>query len=119
MRLNYSKNKDKKVEFKTEKIPSSAGNTRRIFYRIKPSELSWWKRKYCNPWTRMYRALKFVGGTVNIFEFQDYHDLIFPLKTYGEVIDFLAEQKNIGDETEAELNASMRERIERGEEWPD
>ena len=118
MRLNYTENKDKKVEFKTEKI-SPRIDSRRIFYRIIPSELSWWKRKYCNSWAPMYHTTKFVGGTVNIFELQDYQDLIFPLKTYGEVIDFLAEQKEAADKLEAELEAYRKERIARGEEWPD
>ena len=112
MRATYA---DKKVEFKTKKAFS---NCREVYYRIAPSELKWWERLF-NPWRQMYRALKFVGGICEVFELKNYHDLVFPLKTYGDVVNFLAEQERLGNEAETRINARIQEKIAKGEEWPD
>ena len=118
MNSNYAKNRGRKIEFKTESCQYFRDG-RRIFYRIVPDELGWWERKYSNQWAPLYRALKYIGGMTDVFSLEDYKEMVFPLKTYGDVVDFLAKQKEIGERRSKEIEASRQERIARGEEWPD
>jgi hypothetical protein len=67
----------------------------------------------------MLRALKILGGTIDRFSLDEYQKYILPLKTIGDVQDYLETQKRIGDARTEYLEKKKRERIEKGEEWPD
>lgn len=108
-----------KIQIKTEPL-SYLNKHRYIKYRIVPSELPWWKRNSLfNPWRELIRGLSYTGGTSDLFDLEDYRMLIFPLKTFGDVCEYLKEQKKIGSEAQRRNERSRKIKIEKGEEWPD
>ena len=105
-------NLSNKVIFTTKVNPYSA-DSRYVFYKIEPSELNWFKRTFCNPWREMLRAYKFFPGFTGMFDVNTFSKDIVPLKTFGDVNNYLASQidieKRIHEKSDLEwINAKER-----------
>lgn len=110
---------DCKIEIKTKPL-SFLGKNRYVYYRIVPSELPKWKRNFLfNPWRGLKRALPSTGKLYDLFEIGDYKQLIFPLKTYGDVCKYIEEQKKVSHDTKLSNEAIKLMKILQGDEWPD
>lgn len=91
MKIRY---KSEPLEIKSEK--------RYLLYRIEPSELSWWKRVFKNPWRYAFRAYNYVARTdkgVNdclafLFSKEEATEFIEKYDTYEKLIDFLIKELN-------------------------
>ena len=99
---------DLKIEYGTEKC----GNSRYVYYRIKPSELPFWKRWFFNPWRQMFHAFNRIDGYNHLYDAHQFHNELLPLKTFGDVCNYLSKEKAIIDERHYQ-------RVQRGETWPD
>ena len=115
--MEYDRNL--KVEYATRYCYTGSFTAYRyIFYRIVPSQLKWWQRVFCNGWKTMYKATDYstiLGNTTELFTLAEYTNEIFKLKTYGEVCDYLAHQKELANKSYLE----HKEKIKNGETWPD
>lgn len=75
---------------------------RDLFYRIDPSELSWWKRTFKNPWRNVYRSCNFVldSNTCTkdclrfLFSAEEANELASKYDTYEKITDFLTAEYN-------------------------
>lgn len=99
-------NLNNKVIFKTRKI-DGASYFRRVLYKIEPSELSWFKRTFCNPWRIMIHAYKSSPGHSNFFDAETYKNEVRCLSTFGEVCDYLNRQ----------LYLEKKREVEQEQEW--
>ena len=85
-----------KLQYKSESLVIKTAK-RRLLYRIDPSELSWWKRTFKNPWRYVYTAYRHVSyldDNVNdclkfLFTTNEAHDIIEKYDTYEKLICFL------------------------------
>lgn len=86
-----------KVQYKSEKL-SIKSDKRYLLYRIDPSELSWWKRKFKNPWKyAFYKSYNFVmryDNSINdclkfLFTAKEAQEFVEKYDTYEKLIDFL------------------------------
>ena len=98
---------DHNIEWKYEDV---FYGKRRFYYRILPSELSWFRRFFKNPWRAVYRTIRL--NTTDIYDVRDYNTHIKSLKTLNDVLSY---QKN----EEELLYKNRKEAIENGEIWPD
>lgn len=103
-------NKNWKVEFQFDSNTSS--DYRRIWWRVKPSELPLLKRLFSNEWNKLYRAYKWVGGTSYLYSIDDYYKDIAPMKTVGDVLEYLTKQDVI-------IQERHEKSIKEHEIWPD
>ena len=71
---------DYHIEFRWERF---VGSDRLIFFRIKPSEIPFLKRLFCNPWHPVKYALGDDWG--KIFGVNQFMTQIKPLKTIGDI----------------------------------
>lgn len=108
-----------KVEFKTASLLKLRRDNRKIYYRIVPSELGFFKRIFCNPWRQLYHAFTYVKGANIFYTVKEYNEEIKPLKTFGDVCDYLKEQNLIIEKTSEKLYKEHLEAVANGEEWPD
>jgi hypothetical protein len=72
-----------KVIFKTVK-DGFGGNSRYVFYKVDPSELSFFGKLF-NPWRILRRAYFSLPGLTTLFDTKDYENFVLPLKTLGDV----------------------------------
>lgn len=103
-------NKNWEVEFQFDSNTSSV--YRRIWWRVKPSELPLLKRLFLNEWNELYHAYKWAGGTDKIYSIDEYYEDIAPMKTVGDVLEYLNKQDVIVQERH-EIQ------IKKHEIWPD
>ena len=90
-----------KIQYKSKPLLSKSEN-RYLLYRIEPSELSWWKRTFKNPWRYAFKAYKTVlsidKGPSDCLSFffsaKEAHEFIEKYDTYEKLIDFLIEENN-------------------------
>ena len=92
-------NLSNKVIFKTKPLTIKS-EYRHVYYKIEPSELPWFKRTFCNPWRLMFHSYRCYVGTNELFSSDDYREEIKPLKTFGEVSNYLQSQLDIVQEKE-------------------
>lgn len=85
---------------------------RRIWWRVLPSELPILKRWFFNQWNEMFHAYKYIGGRSESFTKDEYYNVIRPMKTVGEVLDYLRKQKVIIEERHDR-------KLNKHEIWPD
>lgn len=71
---------DYHIEFGCEKF---IGHDRLVFYRIKPSEISFLKRLFCNPWHQVKHAC--YDDWSEIFSCNRFMTEVKPLKTVGDM----------------------------------
>lgn len=102
--------RDYKVEYKTEYVST---DLRWVYYRVVPSELPLLKRIFRNPWKRMFHPHS--GGWPGfkmVYRPQEFLNEVSPLKTLGEVEDYLSRNR-------AEIESIREEGIRNGTIWPD
>lgn len=84
-------------------------NMRYIYWRIKPKELSFWKRLFKNPWRRLERHV--FGNWNPIWSVFDYKECnVQALKTYSDILNF-------EDREWDKIIDYRQEMIEQGEMW--
>lgn len=101
---------DLKIEYCQEKCGNHG--SRYFYYRIKPSELPFWKRWFFNPWRRIFHAYEVIDGYNYLFDPMEYRDEILPLNTFGDMCNYLNRQEQI-------IQDRHWRRVQRGEAWPD
>ena len=107
--------KNARIEFRTEPY---IGRWRYVFYRIVPEDLPWWKRLF-NFWHQVYSSYNCSGGQKWAFTINDYHEKIFPIKTIGQMEQFLlSENETIKRRTEWD-NYMKEFKKQNGLDWPD
>lgn len=100
-----------KIEYCHEKFGINT-NYRYFYYRIKPSELPFWKRWFFNPWRKVFQAFEWLDGYGYLFNPQEFRDKLLPLKTFGDMCRYLEKQEQI-------VQDRLWERVQKGEAWPD
>ena len=71
-----------KIQYKSQPLDATS-NKRYLCFRIVPSELSWWKRIFKNPWLYVYTAYSIVFS--NDRSVNDCLCFIFLLKDEKEI----------------------------------
>ena len=90
-----------KIQYKSQPLDIKSEN-RYLLYRIEPSELSWWKRTFKNPWRYVYTAYRTVcriDDNVNdclcfLFSPREANEFASKYDTYEKIIDFLNAEYN-------------------------
>ena len=90
-----------KIQYKSQPLDIKSEN-RYLLYRIDPSELSWWKRTFKNPWRYAYTAYNNVFRNDNsvddclrfLFSPKEATEFIKKYDTYEKLIDFLIKELN-------------------------
>ena len=90
-----------KIQYKSQPLDAKS-EKRYLLYRIDPSELSWWKRTFKNPWRYAYTAYNCVFRTdesVNdclcfLFSPREANEFVSKYDTYDKIIDFLTAEFN-------------------------
>ena len=89
-----------KIQYKSEPLAIKS-EKRYLLYRIDPSELSWWKRTFKNPWRYAYSGAHSVVYSTDerpsdcltyLFSAKEADEFIKKYDTYEKLIDFLAAQ---------------------------
>lgn len=101
---------DLKIEYCHEKCGDYG--SRYFYYRIKPSELPFWKRWFFNPWRQMFHAFSSIDGYNYLYDPKQFRNELLPLKTFGDVCNYLSKQRAI-------IQERHNQRVQRGETWPD
>lgn len=109
MKLQY---KSKPLEIKSEK--------RYLCYRIDPSELSWWKRTFKNPWKYAFKAYNITLSANKglsdylgfLFSVKEAREFIEKYDTYEKLIDFLIEENN-----KAKINYNKAQEKHKKDRW--
>ena len=91
MKIQY---KSKLFDLKSEK--------RYLLYRIVPSELSWWKRTFKNPWRYVYVSYSVIFRTDR--DVNDCLRLLFSLKEANEIVSKYDSYEKITQFLTAEFN---------------
>ena len=99
-----------KIEYCHEKCADT--RYRYFYYRIKPSELPFWKRWFFNPWRKIFHAYELISGYNYLFGPQEFRDELLPLRTFGDMCRYLDKERTI-------IEDRHEERVRNGEEWPD
>ena len=90
-----------KIQYKSEPLDVKS-DKRYLLYRIDPSELSWWKRIFKNPWRYVYTSYKIVFSSytnVNdclsfLFYPEKANEIASKYDTYEKITDFLNTEFN-------------------------
>ena len=90
-----------KIQYKSEPFDEKS-EERYLLYRIVPSELSWWKRTFKNPWRYAYTAYSTVFSTDSsvhdclrfIFSPEEANKFVSKYDTYEKITDFLNTEFN-------------------------
>lgn len=78
------------IEFTYGHETGSVHALRYIYWRIRPDQLNWFEKLFCNHWHQLYQEC--VGKWNPYFSAKDFHNKVKPLKTVGDVYDFCEEQ---------------------------
>lgn len=90
-----------KIQYKSKPFDEKS-EKRYLLYRIVPSELSWWKRTFKNPWKYVYRSFTVIFRTDNdindclcfIFSPKEADEIASKYDTYEKITDFLSTEFN-------------------------
>ena len=93
-----------KIQYKSEPINVKYDN-RYLCFRIVPSELSWWKRIFKNPWLYVYTAYSIVFSTDRsvhdclcfLFSPEEANEIVSKYDTYEKITDFLTSELNTAE----------------------
>lgn len=85
-----------KIQYKSEPLDIKS-EKRYLLYRTDPSELSWWKRTFKNPWRYAYTAYEVVFDSDNsvndclrfLFSPKEANEVVTKYDTYEKLIGFL------------------------------
>jgi len=90
-----------KIQYKSEPLEIKSAK-RHLLYRIEPSELSWWKRLFKNPWRYAFKAYNYVSRfdkgvddcLCYYFTAKEAREFAEKYDTYEKLIDFLIKENN-------------------------
>ena len=83
---------------------------RYIYWRIRPSEMTWWDRIFHNPW-RLFSGV-IVDELNEVYSPKTFKEQLSHIKTYEQAVNYQNEQYRIVEEKKLE-------KIATGEYWPD
>ena len=110
-----------KIQYKSEPIDVKYDN-RYIRFRIVPSELSWWKRIFKNPWRYVYSANSVVfsfDSSVHdclnfLFSLEEANEIVSKYDTYEKITDFLTSELN---KAESKWNEAQEKYHNQNNSW--
>ena len=110
-----------KVQYESEPLDVKYPN-RYLRFRIVPSELSWWKRIFKNPWRYVYSANSSVfssDGSVHdclnfLFSLKEANAIASKYDTYEKITDFLNSELN---KAESMWNAAQEKYYNQNNSW--
>lgn len=90
-----------KIQYKSQLVDIKS-DKRYLLYRIIPTELSWFKRIFNNPWRYVYTTFNVVFRTDNsindclrfLFSEKEANEIISKYDTYEKITDFLTSEFN-------------------------
>jgi len=91
-----------KIQYKSQPLDIKS-EKRYLLYRIDPSELSWWKRIFKNPWRYVFKAYNVVLLSIDngpndclsfFFSAEEAREFAEKYDTYEKIIDFLSAEYN-------------------------
>ena len=93
-----------KIQYKSQPLDATS-NKRYLLFRIVPSELSWWKRIFKNPWLYVYTAYSIVFSTDRsvhdclcfLFSSEEANEIVSKYDTYEKITDFLTSELNTAE----------------------
>ena len=82
---------------------------RYIYWRVQPSEMTWWDRHFHNPWRQFSRVIT-----------DDLNDIYSPRSFKNELshIKTVEQARNYQDEQYKILNEIYQKKVDKGEAWP-
>ena len=75
---------NRKVEFSTEITMNGHSQFRKVYWRIVPSELNWWDRKFHNRWHKMWWYYK-DGNYTDLFSVEEFKFMRSSISTVSDV----------------------------------
>lgn len=110
-----------KIQYKSEPLDVKYPN-RYLRFRIVPSELSWWKRIFKNPWRYVYSANSAVFGSDDsvhdclnfLFSLKEANAITFKYDTYEKITEFLNSELN---KAESMWNAAQEKYYNQNNSW--
>lgn len=94
-----------KIQYKSEPFDEKS-EERYLCYRIDPSELSWWKRTFKNPWRYVYVSYSVIFRTDR--DVNDCLRLLFSLKEANEIVSKYDSYEKITQFLTAEFNKAEK-----------
>ena len=110
-----------KIQYKSQPLDVKYDN-RYIRFRIVPSELSWWKRTFKNPWRYVYSANSVVfsfDSSVHdclnfLFSLEEANEIVSKYDTYEKITDFLTSELN---KAESKWNEAQEKYYNQNNSW--
>lgn len=110
-----------KIQYESEPLDVKYPN-RYLRFRIVPSELSWWKRIFKNPWRYVYSANSAVFGSDDsvhdclnfLFSLKEANAIASKYDTYEKITDFLTSELN---KAEAMWNTAQEKYNNQNNSW--
>lgn len=110
-----------KIQYKSQPFDTKS-ERRYLFYRIVPSELSWWKRTFKNPWIRVYTAYSIIVSTDNsvhdclrfLFSAEEANKIASKYDTYEKITDFLNTEFH---KAETRWNKTQKKFVNQNKNW--
>lgn len=110
-----------KIQYESEPLDVKYPN-RYLRFRIVPSELSWWKRIFKNPWRYVYSANSAVFGSDDsvhdclnfLFSLKEANAIASKYDTYEKITDFLTSELN---KAEAMWNTAQEKYYNQNNSW--
>ena len=110
-----------KIQYKSEPFDVKS-EKRYLLYRVVPSELSWWKRTFKNPWRYVYRSFTVIFRTdrdVNdclclLFSLKEANEIVSKYDTYEKITYFLTAEFN---KAETRWNKAQEKYCNQNNSW--
>ena len=110
-----------KIQYKSQPLDVKS-EKRYLCFRIVPSELSWWKRTFKNPWLYVYTAYYFVFSTDRgvhdclsfLFSPEEANEIVSKYDTYEKITDFLTSELN---KAESKWNEAQEKYRNQNNSW--
>ena len=110
-----------KIQYKSQPLDVKYDN-RYIRFRIVPSELSWWKRTFKNPWRYVYSTNSVVfsfDSSVHdclnfLFSLEEANEIVSKYDTYEKITDFLTSELN---KAESKWNEAQEKYHNQNNSW--
>lgn len=110
-----------KIQYESEPLDVKYPN-RYLRFRIVPSELSWWKRIFKNPWRYVYSANSAVFGSDDsvhdclnfLFSLKEANAIASTYDTYEKITEFLTSELN---KAESMWNAAQEKYYNQNNSW--
>ncbi len=109
-KIDYSKCR---IQFGFEWVFDSCrrpNDYRYIYWRIHPSEMTWWDRTFKNPWRQFRYAI--YDDLNDIYDPRQFKEELSQIKTYEQALEYQNSQCQI-------VRDYCKEKQDAGEYWPD